>query len=260
MLYFKTKDEIELIRKSSLLVSKTLAEIAKFIKPGVTTLYLDKLAEDFIRSHGAIPSFKGYRKFPYTLCVSINEQVVHGIPGKRIIEEEDMVSVDCGVFLNGFHGDSAYTFYLGDDVTKLKLIYTTKECLELGIKKAISGMRTGDIGDAIQTYAEKNGYGVVRELIGHGVGKELHEKPEVPNYGRRGSGMQLKEGMTIAIEPMINMGVRQVFTESDGWTVSTKDKMPSAHFEHTVAVGKQMAEVLTTFHFIEDVLQKCLVY
>jgi methionyl aminopeptidase len=260
MLYFKTKDEIELIRKSSLLVSKTLAEIAKAIKPGITTLSLDKLAEEFIRDNGAIPSFKGYRQFPFSLCISINEQIVHGMPSKREIEEEDLVSVDCGALLNGFHGDSAYTFYLGNDAAKFKLIYITKECLELGIEKAIAGNRTGDIGDAIQNYAEKNGYGVVRELIGHGVGRDLHEKPDVPNYGRRGSGMQLKESMTIAIEPMINMGTRQVIGESDGWTISTKDKKPSAHFEHTVAIGKGKADILTTFEFIEEVLQNSFVY
>ncbi len=260
MLYFKTKDEIELIRESSLLVSKTLAEIAKAVKPGITTLSLDKLAEEFIRDHGAVPSFKGYRNFPSSLCISINEQVVHGLPSNRMVEEEDMVSVDCGVFLNGFHGDSAYTFYMGDDAAKLKLIYITKECLDLGVEKAISGMRTGDIGDAIQTYAIKNGYGVVRELIGHGVGRDLHEKPDVPNYGRKGSGMQLKEGMTIAIEPMINIGTKEVFTESDGWTISTKDGMPSAHFEHTVAIGRNQADVLTTFEYIEEVLQSNYAY
>jgi methionyl aminopeptidase len=260
MLYFKTKDEIELIRESSLLVGKTLAEIAKAIKPGITTLSLDKLAEEFIHDNGGIPSFKGYRKFPNSLYISVNDEIVHGIPGNREIQEEDLVSVDCGVLLNGFHGDSAYTFYMGDNAAKLKLIYITKECLELGIEKAIAGMRTGDIGDAIQNYAEKNGYGVVRELIGHGVGKDLHEKPDVPNYGRRGSGMQLKEGMTIAIEPMINMGTRHVFYHNDGWTISTKDKMPSAHFEHTVAIGKEKADILTTFEYIEDVLQNSFVY
>ncbi len=260
MLYFKTKEEIELIRTSSLLVSKTLAEIAKVIRPGITTLSLDSLAEEFILDNGGTPSFKGYRKFPFSLCISINEQVVHGMPGNRIIEEDDIVSVDCGAFLNDFHGDSAYTFYLGDDPVKVRLINVTKQCLELGIQKAISGMRTGDIGDAIQINAEKYGYGVVRELIGHGIGKDLHEKPEVPNYGKRGSGFQLKEGLTIAIEPMINMGKKDVYTENDGWTIMTADGMPSAHFEHTVAIGKDKVDVLTNFDYIEEVLHNNFVY
>jgi len=260
MIHFKTKEDIELIKCSSDLVSKTLAEIAKAIEPGVTTLFLDKLAEEYICDNGAKPSFKGYRKFPNSLCISINNQVVHGIPGNRTIYEEDIISIDCGVFLNGFHGDSAYSFYFGADPDKLKLIEVTKECLNLGIEKAVAGMRTGDIGDSIQKYAEESGYGVVRELIGHGVGKELHEKPEVPNYGKKGTGFLLKEGLTIAIEPMINMGTKSVYTENDGWTIVTKDGMPSAHFEHTVAVGRDKAEVLTTFEYIEEVLNCNFVY
>ncbi len=261
MIYYKSLDEIELMRKSSVLVSKTLSEIAKVIKPGISTSSLDVLAEDFIRSNGGVPSFKGYRSYPYTLCISINDQVVHGMPGKRIIYEDDIVSVDCGACLNGFHGDSAYTFYLGDnDKSKIQLLKTTKECLELGIKRALVGMRIGDIGEAIQTHAVKEGYSVVRDLIGHGVGKKLHEKPEVPNFGKRGSGIVLREGLTIAIEPMINMGKKEVFTERDNWTVSTKDGLPSAHFEHTIAIGKESTEVLTTFKYIEEVLSNSLVY
>jgi methionyl aminopeptidase len=261
MIYYKTQSEIELIRESSLLVSKTLAEIAKVIKPGVATLFLDKVAEEYIRDNGGVPSFKGYRSYPFTLCVSVNEQVVHGMPGKRELKDEDIVSVDCGAFLNGFHGDSAYTFYLGySDNNKLRLINTTKECLELGIEKALVGMRIGDISEAIQNHAENDGYSVVRDLVGHGIGKELHEKPEVPNYGKKGSGIQLKEGLTIAIEPMINMGSRHVITEHDGWTISTQDGKPSAHFEHTIAIGKEQPEILTTFEYIEEVLNNSLVY
>jgi methionyl aminopeptidase len=261
MIFLKTQVEIELIRKSSLLVSKTLAEIAKAIRPGVTTLSLDKLAEEFIRDNGAVPSFKGYRAFPYTLCISVNEQVVHGMPSDRELKEEDLVSVDCGVFMNGFHGDSAYTFYLGDsDSAKLRLMRVTKECLDLGIEKAVIGNRVGDIGDAIQRHAESNGYSVVRDLVGHGIGKALHEDPEVPNYGKRGSGVLFKEGLTIAVEPMINIGTRHVKTENDGWTLSTVDKKPSAHFEHTISIGKGKAEILTSFEYIEEVLNNHLVY
>jgi methionyl aminopeptidase len=261
MIYYKTHSEIELIRESSELVSKTIAEVAKAIRPGVTTISLDKIAEDFICDNGGVPSFKGYRSFPFTLCISVNEQVVHGLPSKRELMEEDIVSIDCGAFKNGFHGDSAYTFYLGEsDVSKLRLITITKECLDLGIEKAIIGMRIGDISDAIQSHAEKNGYSVVRDLVGHGIGKTLHEEPEVPNYGKRGSGILLKDCLTIAIEPMINMGTRHVKNENDGWTISTVDKKPSAHFEHTITIGKGKAEILTTFKYIEEVLNNSLVY
>ena len=261
MIYYKTHSEIELIRASSELVSKTIAEVAKAIRPGVTTISLDKIAEDFICDNGGVPSFKGYRSFPFTLCISVNEQVVHGLPSKRELMEEDIVSIDCGAFKNGFHGDSAYTFYLGEsDVSKLRLITITKECLDLGIEKAIIGMRIGDISDAIQSHAEKNGYSVVRDLVGHGIGKTLHEEPEVPNYGKRGSGILLKDCLTIAIEPMINMGTRHVKNENDGWTISTVDKKPSAHFEHTITIGKGKAEILTTFKYIEEVLNNSLVY
>jgi|ERR1035437_3190271 methionyl aminopeptidase len=261
MIYYKTHSEIELIRESSQLVSKTIAEVAKAIHPGVTTISLDKIAEDFIRDNGGVPSFKGYRSFPYTLCISINEQVVHGMPGNRELKDEDIVSVDCGVLKNGFHGDSAYTFYLGEtDSNKLRLIKITKECLDLGIEKAVIGNRIGDISEAIQSHAENNGYSVVRDLVGHGIGKTLHEEPEVPNYGKRGSGILLKDGLTIAVEPMINMGTRHVKSENDGWTISTVDKKPSAHFEHTISIGKGKAEVLTTFEYIEEVLNNTLVY
>lgn len=261
MIYYKTHSEIELIRESSLLVSRTLAEVAKAIRPGVATKFLDIIAEDFIRDNGGIPSFKGYRSFPFTLCISVNEQVVHGMPSNRELKDEDIVSIDCGAFKNGFHGDSAYTFYLGEsDKNKLRLLEVTKECLALGIEKAIIGNRIGDISEAIQKHAENSGYSVVRDLVGHGIGKTLHEEPEVPNYGKRGSGTQLKDGLTIAVEPMINMGSRYVKTENDGWTMSTVDKKSSAHFEHTILIGKGKAEILTTFDYIEEVLNNHLVY
>ena len=257
MIYFKSKEEIELIKESSLLVGKTLAEVAKVIAPGIKTIRLDELAEDFIRSHGAVPGFKGYNGFPYTLCISVNEQVVHGFPGERVLEEGDIVSVDCGVLMNGFYGDSAYTFPIGEvkqDV--LQLMIRTKESLYLGIEMAVDGKRVGDIGFAVQNYVEEFGYGVVRDLVGHGVGRNLHEKPEIPNYGKRGTGTRLQSGMTIAIEPMINLGSKNVFQESDGWTIRTADRMPSAHYEHTVAVRHGKAEILSSFRYIEDELEK----
>jgi methionyl aminopeptidase len=256
-IYYKTKEEIELVRKSSLLVGKTLAEVAKFIQPGVTTSELDKVAEQFIRDNGGVPSFKGYNGFPASLCVSVNSVVVHGIPGAKELQEGDIVSVDCGVFMNGFHGDSAYTFTVGNVKPEvLRLLEITRECLDKGIEMAISGRRLGDISYIIQEHAESNGYSVVRELVGHGVGRNLHEAPEVPNYGKRGSGPLLKEGLVIAIEPMINLGKRAVKTERDGWTIRTLDNMPSAHFEHTVAIMEGKADVLSTFEYIEDVLNK----
>lgn len=256
-IYYKSLEEIELIRESSLLVSKTLAEVAKVIKPGVTTIALDKLAHEFINDHGAVPAFLNYGGFPNSLCISPNEQVVHGIPGGYVIQDGDLISVDCGVLMNNFYGDSAYTFAIGEiSEEQKKLIEVTQESLLLGIEKAVVGMRIGDVGYAVQRCAEDNGFGVVRELVGHGVGVKLHEKPEVPNYGKRGSGIKLEEGMVIAIEPMINAGTAAVKFWSDGWTVTTKDNKPSAHFEHTVAVKKGKADVLSTFSFIEEVLRE----
>ena len=253
----KTETEIELIRQSSLLVGKTLAEIARYIHPGVTTKYLDEKAEAFIKAHGATPSFKGYEGFPAALCTSLNEVVVHGIPNDVPLREGDILSIDCGVFMNGYHGDSAYTFAVGQiSEEKALLLKRTKESLYRGIAQALRGNRTGDIAYAIQSYTESFGYGVVRDLVGHGVGQRLHEKPEVPNFGKRGSGQKLETGMTIAIEPMINQGKRQVVLEKDKWTVRTVDRKPSAHFEHTVVVGTHHAEILSTFEFIEEILNK----
>ncbi len=254
---YKNLEEIEKIRESDLLVSKTLAEVAKIIGEGVKTIQLNKLAEEFIRDHGGVPAFLNYNGFPYSLCISLNDQVVHGFPGEYVIKDGDIVSVDCGVVLNNFVGDSAYTFPIGNvDPESLRLLKVTKECLYLAIDKAVVGMRVGDVGYAVQEHAEKNGFGVVKELVGHGVGFKLHEKPEVPNYGRRGSGIKLEEGMVIAIEPMINGGKAGVKFWDDGWTVSTIDKKPSAHYEHSVAVKKGKADVLSTFQYIEEVLKQ----
>lgn len=249
---YKSAEEIAQLRMSSLLVGKTLAEVARHLKPGITTGELDAIAEKFIRNHGAAPSFKGYHGFKHTLCISVNEEIVHGIPGNRVIKDGDVVSIDCGVYMNGFHGDSAYTFPVGDvsEVT-LQLLRVTKTALYKGIARAKAGNRVGDISAAIQEYAESNGYGVVRELVGHGVGRNLHERPEVPNYGKKGSGPVLKPGMTLAIEPMINMGTRQIKQLNDGWTVITHDKKPSAHFEHTIAIVEGDAEILSSFADIE---------
>lgn len=258
MIFYKTGEEIERIRKSSLLVGKTLAEVAKIIKPGVSTLELDKLAEEFIRDHGAEPGFLGYGGFPNSLCTSVNEAVVHGIPNKKPLENGDIISIDCGVLLDEFYGDSAYTFEVGEVRAEVKnLLEVTKRCLELAIQETVSGNRIGDIGYAVQHHAEKNGYGVVRELVGHGLGKGLHEKPEVPNYGRKGKGHKLKAGVVLAIEPMINLGRKEVTQLADGWTIITKDKLPSAHFEHDVAImtnGK--TEVLSSFKEIEKVIKE----
>ena len=254
---YKNLEEIEKIRESDLLVSKTLAEVAKIIGEGVKTIQLNKLAEEFIRDHGGIPAFLNYNGFPYSLCISLNDQVVHGFPGEYVIKDGDIVSVDCGVVLDGFVGDSAYTFPIGNvDPETLRLLKVTKECFYLAIDKAVVGMRIGDVGYAVQEHAEKNGFGVVKELVGHGVGFKLHEKPEVPNYGRRGSGIKLEEGMVIAIEPMINGGKAGVKFWDDGWTVSTIDKKPSAHYEHSVAVKRGKADVLSTFQYIEEVLKQ----
>jgi len=257
MIYFKTDEEIEIQRQSSLLVGKTLAEIAKVIKPGINTIELDAIAEEFIRDHGAVPGFKGYGGFPGSLCISVNDEVVHGIPGERVLEDGDIVSVDCGTFMNGFYGDSAYTFAVGNVKEEyLLLLQRTKESLYLAIDQAVAGKRIGDIGHAVQSYVEGYGYSVVRDLVGHGVGRNLHEKPEVPNYGRRGTGTKLKPGMTLAIEPMVNLGVKEVVQENDGWTIKTADAKPSAHFEHDVAVRNGKADILSTFDYIEEVLNK----
>ncbi len=253
----KTDEQIELIRKSSLLVGKTLAEVARWLEPGIETARLDQVAETFILDHGARPGFKGYNGFPATLCVSVNEEVVHGIPGRRIIKEGDVVSVDCGVILNGYYGDSAFTFAIGEVHPRVaELLAVTRESLQLGIGAAIAGNRLGDIGHAVQSYVEGFGFSVVRELVGHGIGKKLHEKPEVMNYGRRGTGTKLQNGLVICIEPMINLGTRSIRQDTDGWTIRTADGMPSAHFEHAVAVRKDRAEVLSTFDYIEEVLEQ----
>ncbi len=256
-IHYKSPEDIEHIRESSLLVSKTLAEVAKVIGEGVQTSELDKIAEAYIRDNGGVPAFLNYNGFPSSLCISLNDQVVHGFPGKYEIKEGDIVSVDCGVVLNNFYGDSAYTFAIGSiDPESERLLKVTQECLDLAIEQAVVGKRVGDIGYAVQLHAEKNGFGVVKELVGHGVGVKLHEKPEVPNYGKRGSGIKLEEGMVIAIEPMINAGKAGVKFWDDGWTVSTVDQKPSAHFEHTVAIKKGKADVLSTFKYIEEVLKQ----
>ena len=253
MIYYKTEEEIDLIRDSSLLVAKTLAEIARLIKPGITTQALDEIAEEFIRDNGGMPAFKGYNGFPNTLCVSPNDQVVHGIPNGRALKDGDILSVDCGVVMNGYYGDSAFTYEVGEvDVQIKQLLKVTKESLYKAIEMAVSGNRVGDIGYAVQKHAESFGYGVVRELVGHGVGKNLHESPEVPNYGRKGKGILLKEGLVIAIEPMINMGERGIMQHNDGWTITTLDNKPSAHFEHTIVVRKGKAEILSSFAEIEN--------
>ena len=252
MIYYKTEEEIELVRKSSLLVAKTHAEIAGLIKPGITTLALDKIAEEFIRDNGGDPAFKGYGGFPNTLCMSPNEQVVHGIPNDKFLENGEILSVDCGVVMNVYYGDSAFTYEVGEvDAETKQLLKVTKESLYKGIEQAVAGNRIGDIGYAVQQHAESFGYGVVRELVGHGVGKNLHESPEVPNHGRRGKGVMLKEGLVIAIEPMINMGTKRILQHNDGWTITTIDNKPSAHFEHTIVVRKGKAEILSSFEEIE---------
>tara|TARA_B110000211_G_scaffold90794_2_gene106016 strand:- start:2287 stop:3060 length:774 start_codon:yes stop_codon:yes gene_type:complete len=257
MIHYRSEDEIDLIRESSLLVAKTHAEISALIIPGVTTLQFDTIAEEFIRDNGGVPAFKGYGGFPNTLCASLNEQVVHGIPNDNPLKNGDIISMDCGVVMNGYYGDSAYTYEVGEVSEKVKnLLLRTKESLYLGIDQAISGNRIGDIGFAIQRHVEQFGYGVVREMVGHGVGENLHEDPQVPNYGKRGRGIKLKEGMVIAIEPMINLGTKNIKQLSDGWTVITTDRKYSAHFEHTIVVRKGKAEVLSSFDEIEKRLKK----
>ena len=257
MLYLKTNEEVELLRKSNILVSRTLAEIASLIRPGITTLSLDKAAETFILDNGGKPAFKGYNGFPKTLCTSVNDEVVHGIPSGYILKEGDIISIDCGVIMNGYYGDSAYTFAVGEINDEVrKLLDVTKASLEEGVKEAIAGNRVGDISFAVQMMAENAGYGVVRELVGHGLGTKLHEAPEVPNYGRRGTGAKLEKGLVICIEPMINMGLKDTIQMSDGWTIKTTDGKPSAHFEYAVAVDRGKADVLTTFKYIEEVINK----
>ena len=252
MIFYKTEEEIDLIRESSLLVAKTHAEIAGLIKPGITTLKIDEIAEEFIRDNGGIPAFKGYNNFPNTLCMSPNNQVVHGIPNGDVLENGEILSVDCGVVMNGYYGDSAFTYEVGEVNSEIKqLLKVTKESLYNGIEMAVVGNRIGDISYAIQKYAESFGYGVVRELVGHGIGKNLHESPEVPNYGRKGRGVLLNEGLVLAIEPMINMGKRGIMQHDDGWTITTIDNNPSAHFEHTIVVRKGKAEILSSFEEIE---------
>ena len=261
MIFLKTSAELEIIRANGIILGQAHAEVAKIIKPGVTTKELDKVAYEFIKDNKGHPSFLNYNvsgnKFPASLCISINDVVVHGIPSHYQLRDGEIVSIDCGVFKNGFHADSAYTYAIGNvKEDTLKLLKSTKESLYLAIEQAVFGKRIGDIGFAIQNYCENLGYTIVRELVGHGVGKSLHEKPEVANYGKRGDGTKLKENMVIAIEPMVNQGKRAIHQEHDGWTIRTQDKKPSAHFEHTVAVKKGTADILTTFKFIEEVISK----
>jgi methionyl aminopeptidase len=258
MILIKTAEEIELLRESNQLVSKTLAELAKHIRPGVSTERLDQIAEAFIRDHGAVPGFLGYQGYPKTLCTSVNSEVVHGIPSEKVIlREGDQLSVDCGVILNGFYGDTAYSFEVGEVSAEVRrLLDITRECLRKGVDQAMEGKRIGDIGHAVQKHAESMGYSVVREMVGHGLGRSLHEPPEVPNYGRRGTGHKLKKGMVICIEPMINMGRRQIKQDPDGWTIRTADNMPSAHFEWAVAIDKGKADVLSTFSYIDKEIKK----
>ena len=258
-IFLKTEDEIELMRRANQLVGKTLGELAKHIKPGVTTLQLDKIADEFIRDHGAIPTFKNFPNpfggpFPASICTSVNDVVVHGVPdSKTVLKDGDIISIDCGTLLDGFNGDSCYTFCVGDVSPEVRqLLKITKESLYLGIEQATAGKRVGDIGDTVQTYCESHGYGVVRELTGHGIGKEMHENPQIPNYGRRGNGALLKSGMCIAIEPMITMGNRQIWMMPDKWTIRTIDGKPAAHFEHTIAIRRGKAEILSSFDEIEQ--------
>lgn len=260
MIFLKTDEEIELLRQANLLVGKTLAELAKIIQPGVTTRQLDKVADTFIRDHGAEPTFLGFPNpyggpFPASICTSVNDQVVHGIPNDNPLEEGDIVSVDCGTLLNGFNGDSCYTFCVGEVSPEvMQLLKTTKESLYKGIEQAAPGRRLGDIGFAVQTHCEDKGYGVVREFVGHGIGREMHEDPQVPNYGRRGNGPQIKNGLCIAIEPMITLGSREIYMEQDRWGIKTRDHSVAAHYEHTIVVRKNGADILSSFEFIEEVL------
>ena len=254
MIHYRTDKEIELLRKAALLVGKTLGEVGKHIRPGIRTIELDRIAEEYIRDNGAIPAFKGYGGFPGSLCISVNDAVVHGIPGNYELKDGDIVSVDCGTILDGYVGDSAYTFTVGEVSEEIKLfLQRSKESLYKGIEQAVAGNRIGDIGYAIQSYVEQFGYGVGRELVGHGVGRKLHEDPQVPNYGKRGTGTKLSEGIVIAIEPMVTFGKRDIIQERDGWTIKTKDRMPAAHFEHDVAIRNGKAEILSSFEWIEEI-------
>jgi methionyl aminopeptidase len=253
MIHYKTSEEVEQIKQSADILGRAHGEIAKHVRKGVKTSFLDKIAEEFIRDHGAVPSFKGYNGFPSSLCISVNEVVVHGFPSEYELKDGDIISVDCGVFHQGFHSDSAYTYPIGEvPPSVLALLTATKDSLYLGIEQAVFGNRVGDIGHAIQKFVEAKGYTVVRELVGHGLGRKLHEAPEVPNYGKKGSGPLLKQGMVIAIEPMINLGTRNIVQEKDGWTIRTADRKPSAHYEHTIAIFEDRTEILTTHKYIEE--------
>ena len=253
MIHYKTSEEVERIKESADILGRAHGAIAKEVKEGVKTSFLDKVAEEFIRDHGAVPSFKGYNGFPSSLCISVNEVVVHGFPSEYELKDGDIISVDCGVFHQGFHSDSAYTYPIGEvPPSVLALLSATKDSLYLGIEQAVFGNRVGDIGHAIQKFVEAKGYTVVRELVGHGLGRKLHEAPEVPNYGKKGSGPLLKQGMVIAIEPMINLGTRNIVQEKDGWTIRTADRKPSAHYEHTIAIFEDRTEILTTHKYIEE--------
>lgn len=257
-IFLKTEDEIELMRKANQLVGSTLAELGKYIRPGVTTLQLDKIAEEFILDHGAIPTFKNFpnpygEPFPASICTSVNDVVVHGVPSDEVVlKDGDIISIDCGTLLDGFNGDSAYTFCVGEVSPEVKqLLKTTKESLYIGIEQAVAGKHIGDIGAAVQQHCEAQGYGIVRELTGHGIGREMHEPPQIPNYGRRGNGVMLKVGMCIAIEPMVTLGDRQIWMLPDKWSIVTRDRKPAAHFEHTIAIRRGKAEILSTFEEIE---------
>ena len=257
-IFLKTEDEIELMRKANQLVGSTLAELGKHIRPGVTTLQLDKIAEEFILDHGAIPTFKNFpnpygEPFPASICTSVNDVVVHGVPSDEVVlKAGDIISIDCGTLLDGFNGDSAYTFCVGEVSPEVKqLLKTTKESLYIGIEQAVAGKHIGDIGAAVQQHCEAQGYGIVRELTGHGIGREMHEPPQIPNYGRRGNGVMLKVGMCIAIEPMVTLGDRQIWMLPDKWSIVTRDRKPAAHFEHTIAIRRGKAEILSTFEEIE---------
>ncbi|MBQ2441272.1 MAG: type I methionyl aminopeptidase [Paludibacteraceae bacterium] len=258
MIYLKTDEEVELMRQSNDLLGRTFGELAKEIKPGITTAYLDKIAYEFIKDNGGIPSCLGYEGFPATLCTSVNEQVVHGIPSEKVVlKDGDIISIDSCILLNGFHSDSAYTFPVGEvDEKVLRLMKVTKESLYIGVSNAINGHRLGDLSASIQQHCEANGYSVVREFVGHGIGRDMHEEPEVPNYGKKGYGIKLQSGMVLAIEPMVCLGKRQVVVEKDGWTARTVDRMPAAHYELSVCVRNGEADILSTFDYIQSVLKE----
>ena len=253
MIHYKTSEEVLKIKEGAQILGKAHGEVAKYIKEGVKTSFLDKIAEEYIRDHQGVPSFKGYNGFPASLCISVNEVVVHGFPSDYVLKDGDIISVDCGVFHQGFHSDSAYTYPVGEVSPQvLSLLKATRESLYLGIEKAVFGNRIGDIGHTIQKFVEAKGYTVVRELVGHGLGRNLHESPEVPNYGKKGSGPLMNDGLVIAIEPMVNLGTRNIVQERDGWTIRTADRKPSAHYEHTVAIFEDRTEILTTHQYIEE--------